>query len=94
MSNLLWPPHPTLSVQPSPLSKKEVEDLLKKGAYGALLDEDDDANKWVSRSVVWCSNALNGLDVFVGQGFVGQGFVGQGFVVDILVYKDRGALAL
>ena len=27
------------------LSKKEIEDLLKKGAYGAILEEDDDANK-------------------------------------------------
>ena len=27
------------------LSKKEIEDLLKKGAYGAVMDEDDDANK-------------------------------------------------
>ena len=27
------------------MSKKEVEDLLKKGAYGAVMDEDDDANK-------------------------------------------------
>ena len=31
--------------QPPQLSKKEIEDLLKKGAYGALMDEDDDANK-------------------------------------------------
>ncbi len=32
-------------VQGVQLSKKEVEDLLKKGAYGAIMDEDDDANK-------------------------------------------------
>lgn len=30
------------------LSKKEIEDLLKKGAYGAIMDEDDDANKWAT----------------------------------------------
>lgn len=29
------------------LSKTEIENLLKKGAYGAIMDEDDDANKWV-----------------------------------------------
>ena len=26
---------------PGPLSKKEIEDLLKKGAYGALMDDDN-----------------------------------------------------
>jgi len=31
--------------QPPQLTKKEIEDLLKKGAYGALMEEDDDANK-------------------------------------------------
>ena len=32
-------------VQAPQLSKKEIEDLLKKGAYGAIMDEDDDANR-------------------------------------------------
>ena len=31
--------------QPPQLTKKEIEDLLKKGAYGAIMEEDDDANK-------------------------------------------------
>ena len=34
-----------LSLQPPQLSKKEIEELLKKGAYGALMEGDDDANR-------------------------------------------------
>ena len=30
---------------PGPLSKKEIEDLLKKGAYGALMDDDNAGDK-------------------------------------------------
>ena len=34
-------------VQPPQLSKKEIEELLKKGAYGALMEgNDDDANRY------------------------------------------------
>lgn len=33
------------------LSKKEVEELLKKGAYGALMDTDDDANKFCEEDI-------------------------------------------
>jgi hypothetical protein len=29
-----------------PLSRKEVEDLLRKGAYGAVMDENDEGNKF------------------------------------------------
>ena len=31
--------------QPPQLSKKEIEDLLKKGAYGAVMESDDAANQ-------------------------------------------------
>ena len=42
MSTLSLP----LCVQPPQLSKREIEDLLKKGAYGALMEgDDDDANR-------------------------------------------------
>ena len=37
----------SLLVQPPQLSKREIEDLLKKGAYGALMEgNDDDANRY------------------------------------------------
>ncbi|CBY38713.1 unnamed protein product [Oikopleura dioica] len=35
----------------SSLSKKEVEDLLKKGAYGALMDDDDAAEKFCEEDI-------------------------------------------
>ena len=35
----------TLCLQAAQLSKKEIEDLLKKGAYGAVMEGDDDANQ-------------------------------------------------
>ncbi len=38
--------------QPPQLSKKEIEELLKKGAYGALMEEDDDANKSVDQIAI------------------------------------------
>ena len=31
------------------LNKKEVEDLLRRGAYGAIMDEDNAADKYVLR---------------------------------------------
>lgn len=34
------------SHQPPQMSKREIEDLLRKGAYGAIMEEDDDANKY------------------------------------------------
>ena len=35
-------------IQPPQLSKKEIEELLKKGAYGALMEgDDDDANRYM-----------------------------------------------
>lgn len=33
------------------LSKKEIEDLLKKGAYGALLDEENDGDKFCEEDI-------------------------------------------
>ncbi|OAQ34532.1 hypothetical protein K457DRAFT_773262 [Linnemannia elongata AG-77] len=36
---------------PSSLSKKEVEELLKKGAYGALLDDDETSTKFCEEDI-------------------------------------------
>lgn len=33
------------------LSKKEVEDLLRKGAYGALMDEEDEGSKFCEEDI-------------------------------------------
>ena len=33
------------------MSKKEVEDLLKKGAYGAIMEEDDAASKFCEEDI-------------------------------------------
>lgn len=33
------------------LSKKEIEDLLKKGAYGALMDEEDEGSKFCEEDI-------------------------------------------
>lgn len=33
------------------MSKKEVEDLLKKGAYGAVMETDEDANKFCEEDI-------------------------------------------
>ena len=33
------------------LSKKEVEDLLKKGAYGAVMDDDEAASKFCEEDI-------------------------------------------
>jgi hypothetical protein len=36
-----------LSIQQQTLSKKEIEDLLKKGAYGSVMDDDEASSKYV-----------------------------------------------
>ena len=35
----------------NPMSKKEVEDLLKKGAYGAVMEDDDAAQKFCEEDI-------------------------------------------
>lgn len=47
------PSNPSLSVlrQVQQLSKLEVEDLLKKGAYGALMDEEDEGSKFCEEDI-------------------------------------------
>lgn len=42
----LWCP-----VQVQQLSKMEVEDLLRKGAYGALMDEEDEGSKFCEEDI-------------------------------------------
>ena len=37
--------------QQQPLSKKEIEDLLRKGAYGAIMDDDDAASKFCEEDI-------------------------------------------
>lgn len=39
------------SLQVQQLSKLEVEDLLKKGAYGALMDEEDEGSKFCEEDI-------------------------------------------
>lgn len=41
------------------MTKKEVEDLLKKGAYGALMDDDDAAEKFCEEDIeqILCNRA-------------------------------------
>ena len=38
-------------MQASQLSKKEVEDLLKKGAYGALMEDDNAGDKFCEEDI-------------------------------------------
>ena len=38
-------------MQPPQLSKHEVEDLLKRGAYGAIMDDDDAGNKFCEEDI-------------------------------------------
>lgn len=38
-------------MQVQQLSKLEVEDLLKKGAYGALMDEEDEGSKFCEEDI-------------------------------------------
>lgn len=40
-----------LFLQVQQLSKLEVEDLLKKGAYGALMDEEDEGSKFCEEDI-------------------------------------------
>uniref|UniRef100_A0A672SQR0 Chromodomain-helicase-DNA-binding protein 6-like n=1 Tax=Sinocyclocheilus grahami TaxID=75366 RepID=A0A672SQR0_SINGR len=44
-----WNPQNDLQVQQ--LSKMEVEDLLRKGAYGALMDEEDEGSKFCEEDI-------------------------------------------
>ncbi|XP_071784653.1 chromodomain-helicase-DNA-binding protein 9-like [Asterias amurensis] len=41
----------TTTPQQQPLSKKEIEDLLRKGAYGAIMDDDDAASKFCEEDI-------------------------------------------
>ena len=46
------PNYTSLSLSQAPqMSKKEIEDLLRKGAYGAVMDEDEDANKFCEEDI-------------------------------------------
>lgn len=51
------PPHPMLtSLLRSPrqiqqFSKKEIEDLLRKGAYAAIMEEDDEGSKFCEEDI-------------------------------------------
>ena len=45
VSSLWWP------IQVQQLSKMEVEDLLRKGAYGALMDEEDEGSKFCEEDI-------------------------------------------
>lgn len=40
-----------LLIQVQQLSKKEIEDLLRKGAYGALMDEEDEGSKFCEEDI-------------------------------------------
>ena len=39
------------SPQAPQMSKREIEDLLRKGAYGAIMEEDDDANQFCEEDI-------------------------------------------
>lgn len=39
------------AAQVQQLSKKEIEDLLRKGAYGALMDEEDEGSKFCEEDI-------------------------------------------
>lgn len=41
----------TFLFQVQQLSKMEVEDLLRKGAYGALMDEEDEGSKFCEEDI-------------------------------------------
>lgn len=43
--------HVPLWFQVQQLSKKEIEDLLRKGAYGALMDEEDEGSKFCEEDI-------------------------------------------
>lgn len=42
---------PPCAFQVQQLSKKEIEDLLRKGAYGALMDEEDEGSKFCEEDI-------------------------------------------
>lgn len=39
------------SAQIQQLSKKEIEDLLRRGAYGAIMDEEDEGSKFCEEDI-------------------------------------------
>ena len=42
---------PILFAQIQQLSKKEIEDLLRRGAYGAIMDEEDEGSKFCEEDI-------------------------------------------
>ena len=50
-AKLVFGPFTKIIFQAPQLSKKEVEDLLKRGAYGAVMDDDDAANKFCEEDI-------------------------------------------
>jgi hypothetical protein len=52
-----------LSIQQQTLSKKEIEDLLKKGAYGSVMDDDEASSKYV----------YSEISLYIGLGGGGSG---------------------
>jgi hypothetical protein len=44
-------PLPSLQPTQQQLSKKEIEDLLRKGAYGALMDDEDEGAKFCEEDI-------------------------------------------
>lgn len=49
--HLLWTWTFSSMFQVQQLSKKEIEDLLRKGAYGALMDEEDEGSKFCEEDI-------------------------------------------
>lgn len=54
----LWVPDPhtfyffiSFQTAQQQLSKKEIEDLLKRGAYGAIMDEEDEGAKFCEEDI-------------------------------------------
>lgn len=43
--------NPILIAQIQQLSKKEIEDLLRRGAYGAIMDEEDEGSKFCEEDI-------------------------------------------
>ena len=58
----------------SALSKKEVEDLLKKGAYGALMENDDAADKFCEEDIDSILEKRTTNVTIEGQGQAGGSF--------------------
>ncbi len=40
-----------MSLQVNQMSKKEIEDLLKKGAYGAVMDDDQEGDQFCEEDI-------------------------------------------